>query len=296
MAMRRYLAVVLVLSGVAFAASAQRGVARGASSGRGSSSAHTGASFAGRSTTGFSHPGTAGFSHSSPAGFRGFFPTSRYRDASGYPSAARPLGVPSALRPTRPSFYTRRPVGPWRPGRPIAGRGPWDHREHLGLGPGDAYGSAGWIAPAYLSYCDPDFDDCYGGTGYYGQEGYADRPGSDISTAAPQPGYDSAQLQPYAPPYSEAYASPGQQPEASQHTQASAPTETEDVVTLIFKDGRPPEKIRNYALTRTTLYVIRDGRRHDIPVSDLDLAATQRANQEEGVSFQLPHAATAAAR
>jgi hypothetical protein len=60
-----------------------------------------------------------------------------------------------------------------------------------------------------------------------------------------------------------------------------------DAVTLVFKDGRPPETIHNYALTRTTLYVT-DGRHRQIPVADLDLAATEKANREAGVMFQLP--------
>lgn len=60
-----------------------------------------------------------------------------------------------------------------------------------------------------------------------------------------------------------------------------------DAVTLVFKDGRPPETIHNYALTRSTLYVT-DGRRREIPVADLDLAATEKANREAGVSFELP--------
>jgi hypothetical protein len=60
-----------------------------------------------------------------------------------------------------------------------------------------------------------------------------------------------------------------------------------DAVTLVFKDGRPPEKIHNYALTRTMVYVT-DGRHQEIPVAALDLAATEKANREAGVSFQLP--------
>ncbi|MFP5268578.1 MAG: hypothetical protein ACLGQU_14585 [Acidobacteriota bacterium] len=58
-------------------------------------------------------------------------------------------------------------------------------------------------------------------------------------------------------------------------------------VTLVFKDGRPPEKIYNYALTRTMLYVA-DGKHQQIPISELNLAATQKVNQQNGVSFQLP--------
>jgi hypothetical protein len=62
------------------------------------------------------------------------------------------------------------------------------------------------------------------------------------------------------------------------------------VVTLVFKDGRPAEHIHNYLLTRTTLYV-QDGRRREIPVDELDLAATVKVNHEAGVDFQLSVAA-----
>lgn len=58
-------------------------------------------------------------------------------------------------------------------------------------------------------------------------------------------------------------------------------------VTLVFKDGRSPEKIHNYALTRTMLYVT-DAQPQEIPVADLDLPATEKVNNEAGVKFQLP--------
>jgi hypothetical protein len=58
-------------------------------------------------------------------------------------------------------------------------------------------------------------------------------------------------------------------------------------VTLIFKDGRPPEQIHNYLLTRTILYV--DDTNHQvIPTSQLDLVATAKVNHDAGVDFRLP--------
>ena len=63
----------------------------------------------------------------------------------------------------------------------------------------------------------------------------------------------------------------------------------EEAVTLIFKDGRLPEQIYNYVLTRTTLYV--GGPRHrEIPIDQLDLAATAKVNRDVGVDFHLPDA------
>jgi hypothetical protein len=60
-----------------------------------------------------------------------------------------------------------------------------------------------------------------------------------------------------------------------------------DAVTLIFKDGRPPEHIHNYLLTPTTLFV-GDQQRRTIPVDQLDLTATAQVNQDAGVDFRLP--------
>ncbi len=61
----------------------------------------------------------------------------------------------------------------------------------------------------------------------------------------------------------------------------------EGAVTLVFKDGRPTEEIHNYMLTRKTLYV-QGQRLREIPVDQLDLAATEKVNQEAGVDFRLP--------
>jgi hypothetical protein len=58
-------------------------------------------------------------------------------------------------------------------------------------------------------------------------------------------------------------------------------------VTLVFKDGRPPEQIYNYLLTANTLTVL-DKNRRDIPVSQIDLDATAKANLQSGVNFALP--------
>lgn len=78
----------------------------------------------------------------------------------------------------------------------------------------------------------------------------------------------------------------------SQPPQVQAPAQTsqplpQEAVTLVFKDGRPPEQIHNYLLTGTTLYV-QDQHRRDIPLSQLDLVATAKVNHEAGVDFHLP--------
>ena len=77
------------------------------------------------------------------------------------------------------------------------------------------------------------------------------------------------------------------EPAAQSPVAAPAPPPEEEEVTIIFKDGRPAERIHNYALTRTTLYVT-TGRVRTIPVEQIDLAATAKLNEKAGVEFQLP--------
>jgi hypothetical protein len=69
--------------------------------------------------------------------------------------------------------------------------------------------------------------------------------------------------------------------------------DTRVAVTLIYKDGRA-EQIRNYLLSPTLLCILdgnRDTRFRDIPVEQLDLEATVKANQEAGIEFALPKTA-----
>lgn len=69
----------------------------------------------------------------------------------------------------------------------------------------------------------------------------------------------------------------------------AAPTQPSTPVTLVFKDGRPPEKIHNFLVTAGTLYVM-DQQRQDIPIAELDLAETARVNRKAGVEFSVPGA------
>jgi hypothetical protein len=197
--------------------------------------------------------------HAAPA-FRGGFSTSPPRSFTGAPryTARGPLsatprflgGAPRSV--SRPSYYYGSD----------SNRRPYPSRYRYGV----PYLGAGWIAPDYLD------------SGYLG---YPDTTAYDDSQAPPNPdaGYDyppSNQPLP-APPY-QSFAGP---------THTSQPLAEEDAVTLIFRDGRPPEQIHNYALTPTTLYV-RDQHHRDIPLDQLDLDATQKVNHDAGVDFQLP--------
>ena len=57
---------------------------------------------------------------------------------------------------------------------------------------------------------------------------------------------------------------------------------------LIFKDGRTPVQVHNYALTASTLYALDGDSRQEIPLSLLNVPATVEANRKAGVDFALP--------
>jgi hypothetical protein len=133
----------------------------------------------------------------------------------------------------------------------------------------------GWIWPGYWGYPY---------AGYYGYPytGYDDDSTDPSSYAAPA--YDTQPMEPddsSRNPYY-AYAVPPNPPSAQ-----SAPPQNENAVTVVFKDGRPSEQIHNYALTRSTLFVL-DEHHRDIPVDEIDLNATKQVNRDAGVEFQLP--------
>lgn len=56
---------------------------------------------------------------------------------------------------------------------------------------------------------------------------------------------------------------------------------------LVFKDGHQVE-VANYAIVGTTLYDLTQDRRWKISLSELDLPATVKENDDRGLDFQLP--------
>jgi hypothetical protein len=56
---------------------------------------------------------------------------------------------------------------------------------------------------------------------------------------------------------------------------------------LVFKDGHKQEVV-NYAIVGSNLFDLSSGRRQKIALSDLDVDATQKANEDRGVDFRLP--------
>ena len=71
-------------------------------------------------------------------------------------------------------------------------------------------------------------------------------------------------------------------PEAQPASQVDQPQ-----TVLVFKDGHKLE-VQNYAIVGDTLYNLEATRGRKIALSDLDLKATVRENDDRGIDFRLP--------
>ena len=61
----------------------------------------------------------------------------------------------------------------------------------------------------------------------------------------------------------------------------------QQAITIIFKDGRAQETIHNFMLTADSLTVLDQGYQQ-IPIDQIDVPATNAANRDEGMNFQVP--------
>ena len=99
----------------------------------------------------------------------------------------------------------------------------------------------------------------------YGPEYGPEPPGPEVAATAPSP---------FRPAYQGQVEGP--------------PVHPQPATTLIFKDGRPPAQVHNYALTASTLYALDGESRQEIPLSLLNVPATVEVNRTAGVDFALP--------
>lgn len=66
-----------------------------------------------------------------------------------------------------------------------------------------------------------------------------------------------------------------------------APEPVREPTVLIFKDGHQLE-VGNYAIVGSTLFDLAPGHSRKVPLADLDLDATQRQNDDRGITFEIP--------
>ena len=95
----------------------------------------------------------------------------------------------------------------------------------------------------------------------------------------------------------ESYIPPVSDRHAETQAQNSMPATTANDLAqpstfLVFKDGHQLE-VANYAIVSQTLYDLTPGHPRKIALVDLDLPATEKQNDDRGVTFQLPPTAQA---
>jgi hypothetical protein len=244
------------LLGFALASSAM--AQHGASGGHAGAVHSSGAATSGRS-----------FATASPGGgSRSFGTAPVYRPNLSSPSSPR-----SADRPGYSS-----PIGapPFGGTQPVPG-----HRSHYpGNGSRPYYYSRGvYAVPGFLNYGFGYADDSYFGNQEQAASGDANAQAAPPEYGPEYPSPEQAPDQPYQP----APSRPAYQPQTAVDAAPDQPP-----ITLLFKDGRPEQQVQNYAVTRTTLYVLDGARRHEIPLADLDLPQTERVNRDAGVEFTIP--------
>lgn len=174
-------------------------------------------------------------------------------------------GNRSAFRPP----YVRASTGPSR-GR---GREPYD-RGRRGRDNGWVYNNyPAWPGYGYPWVIDPGFYDWSEPDDSWNDQGAAapDYPAPYPDHPAPYPG--------------EGYGALSEPPAAT----AASPL-AEQPLTVIFKSNRAPVKVQNYMMTEKVFTDLDAQHYEQIPLDEIDVAATQRVNRAAGVEFQVPGA------
>jgi hypothetical protein len=76
---------------------------------------------------------------------------------------------------------------------------------------------------------------------------------------------------------------------APQQREAPRADDTTPATLLVFRDQHKQE-VKNYAIVGQTLWAFGSSRTQKIPLADLDLPATVKANDDRGVDFRVPGA------
>jgi len=152
-------------------------------------------------------------------------------------------------------------------------RGPW------------RYGYPGWYG-----YYDPYWYDPYwlwdSSSSYDDDQNQDPSPGNEMN----EQGYDGPS--PEDQSARDSYDSSGDQdiyarsaPYEPRHSELTAPSPP---TTLVFRDQHK-EEIQNYAIVGNTLWNFSPLRTQKIPLSEIDIPATTKVNDDRGVSFKMPN-------
>jgi hypothetical protein len=123
-------------------------------------------------------------------------------------------------------------------------------------------------------------------------ESDSSQPGSPESDQGP--GSYASDQNGSVPPYLAPYPNQGHAPPVTQAGAAApdvpTPAVSDRALTVIFKTSRAPIEVQNYLLTAKVLTDLDSQHYEQIPLDQVDLAATRRFNSFAGVDFQVPAA------
>jgi hypothetical protein len=101
------------------------------------------------------------------------------------------------------------------------------------------------------------------------------------------PGEIAAESSDPAPTAAEAVTPSADDSAGQQNVPNIEPAQSQEPSVLVFQDGHRLE-VQNYAIVGDVLYDFTPGHMRKIPLSQLDLPATVKANDDRGVDFTLP--------
>jgi hypothetical protein len=275
MSMRPLFTAALISASLSLPTFAQHsGGARG-----GGFSAHSSGSFGGMHAGGFS---------------RGVAAPRSFASAPHY-NWNRAVSSPNFARTNRISSY---PAG--RPGSGRYNYNRFDHRHDFRFHQPSFFARSTylvnapyWAYPGYPPFLDSNwyYDDADTTDANATIAPYAD---SNANQGSYGPPSNYGPQQGYGQQNEDAYAAPPQTPAGREPYRPESEVEQQPqsvpdqpAITVVFKDGRTPLQIHNYAITSSTLFVL-DEHKRDIPLNEIDIAATQKTNQEQGLDFKLP--------
>jgi hypothetical protein len=137
---------------------------------------------------------------------------------------------------------------------------------------------AGYYGYPYYSY------PWYYGDDSYSADSYQNYPASDYSSAYADNSREQAEIDRLENEVDRLRE--GRDAQASRASQARPKTGLPPTE-LVFRDKRT-EQVQNYAIVGKTFWVLDAQRAKKIPLADLDIPATRKANDDRGVDFQLP--------
>lgn len=146
---------------------------------------------------------------------------------------------------------------------------------------------------------DPGFYD-WGDSGDYGEDQGEYSQGSGTpdyapyadNEAPPYPDYgEQSAPGPYntPPPYRQqpSYEEPASPITTPGYAGTASPA-SEEQLTVVFKNGRAPQKMQNYMLSARSLTDLDPQHYEKIPLDQIDVAATEQVNRTRGVEFAVP--------